>query len=188
MLTRPPRDVKTDRLVNGKLLLYAYCWVGTFECVTSFALSYWHLNRRGVPFGILFMKFGYLPPFYPYSHEYVKEVVREASSIYFVNLVIIQMFNLLSTRTRHLSLLQQAPLFRKATKNVAIFPAMAFGFVVIAIFCYIPPIQKAVHSTKIPVMNWFIPIGFGMFLLLVDETRKWMVRRWPKGPMAKLAW
>lgn len=49
--------------------------------------------------------------------DYLAEVTNKAQSIYFYNLIIMQMFNLLSTRTRRLSILQQPPIGNKRTQN-----------------------------------------------------------------------
>lgn len=86
VLLRPPRNIKKDRLVNGKLLLYSFCWVGTVECISSFAVSYWFLQRNGLEFADMFMKFGKVPD--GFTKEEVKALVNTASSVYFVNLVI----------------------------------------------------------------------------------------------------
>jgi hypothetical protein len=51
-----------------------------------------------------------------YDADYINETANTASSIYFVNLVVMQIFNLLATRTRHLSIFQQPPVFNKATQ------------------------------------------------------------------------
>jgi len=60
-------------------------------------------------------------------------VTNEASSIYFVNLVVMQFFNLLAVRTRRLSIFQQPPLFNKETQNWLLFPAMLFALCMIFI-------------------------------------------------------
>ena len=41
---------------------------------------------------------------------------------------------------------------------------------------------------NVPVENWFLPIAFGLGLLLIDETRKYCVRHWPAGLLARSAW
>jgi sodium/potassium-transporting ATPase subunit alpha len=42
----------------------------------------------------------------------------------FFNLVLMQWFNLLATRTRRLSIFQQNPLGTQRTRNIYLFPAM----------------------------------------------------------------
>ena len=86
VLSRPPRNAKKDRLVDWKLLLHAYGFVGGIECVTSFAMSYWYAQRRGLTFSTLWFGFGSAPA--SLDAATVTAILNEASSIYFVNLVV----------------------------------------------------------------------------------------------------
>jgi sodium/potassium-transporting ATPase subunit alpha len=83
------------------------------------------------------MKYGVMDP--KYDPNYVTQVANEASSIYFVNLVVMQFFNLLATRTRRLSIFQQPPIFKKETQNLALFPAMLFALCIVFICESTPP-------------------------------------------------
>ncbi|EGE05367.1 H/K ATPase alpha subunit [Trichophyton equinum CBS 127.97] len=186
VLLRPPRNQKTDRLVNGRFILHAYGFIGVYECLLSFVMAFWYMSRRGIPFSAMLLKFGKMDP--QYDPEYVTEISNKASSIYFVNLVILQFFNLLATRTRRLSIFQQPPIFNKETQNPLLFAAMLFSLMIIFIFCYIPGIQNTVATTTVPVEHFFLPIAFGIGLLLLDETRKYFVRNYPEGLLAKLSW
>lgn len=186
VLLRRPRNIKKDKLVDWKLLFHAYIFLGVQETVCSFAMAYWYAQRKGVSFSVLWLGFGSYPASYDPTH--VNQVLAEASSIYFVNLVIMQWFNLLATRTRRLSIFQQPPAFNKETQNLWLFPAMAFALVVIFIFLYIPGLDRAINSSRIPVEYFFFPVAFGFWMLLADEARKYCVRRWPKGFLAKISW
>lgn len=86
VMLRLPRNPKKDKLVDWKLLLQAYGFLGFQETVTSFAMAYWYAQRRGVPFSKLWFGYGSLPA--GLSQDYVTSVLNEASSIYFVNLVV----------------------------------------------------------------------------------------------------
>ncbi|PVI02299.1 calcium ATPase [Periconia macrospinosa] len=186
VLTRPPRNPKKDRLVNTRLVFHAYFVVGLLECFLSFTMAFWYMERQGIPFTALWLKFGELDE--KYDPDHVTAATNTASSIYFVNLVVMQIFNLLATRTRRLSLFQQPPIFNKATQNILIFPAMVFAIIVVFIFCYIPSLNKAISTTQIPIEYWFLPVAFGVGLLTLDEARKWAIRTWPKGFFARIAW
>ncbi|PSN70416.1 calcium ATPase [Corynespora cassiicola Philippines] len=186
VLTRPPRNPRKDRLVDTKLIFHAYFCVGLLQCFLSFTMAFWYMERRGIPFTAMWLKFGNMDP--QYDPDYVTSVTNEASSIYFVTLVVMQLFNLLATRTRRLSLFQQPPIFNKETQNLLLFPAMVFAIVIVFIFCYIPDLQRTIATTQVPVEHWFLPAAFGMGLLILDEARKWAVRLWPHGIFAKIAW
>jgi sodium/potassium-transporting ATPase subunit alpha len=86
VLLRPPRNVKTDRLADWKLLCHAYLFIGLQQCVASFAMAYWYAARKGVPFGVLWLGYGAVPAGWDPKH--VAQVLNEASSVYFVNLVV----------------------------------------------------------------------------------------------------
>jgi magnesium-transporting ATPase (P-type) len=102
VLLRKPRNVKKDRLVDWKLLFHAYVFLGVQEAIASFAMAYWYCHKKGVTFSILWLGYGKYPDFL--STEYVNQVLAEASSIYFVTLVIMQWFNLLVSNYRPLLL------------------------------------------------------------------------------------
>jgi sodium/potassium-transporting ATPase subunit alpha len=186
VLTRPPRNIKKDRLVNWQLVLQSYGVVGVLQTLASFSMSFWYLERNGIHFRDLWFAFGAIPQ--GVDEDYYLSKVNEASSIYFVNLVVMQWFNLMATRTRRLSIFQHPPLFKKETQNWYLFPAILFALVMAIFWLYIPPLQPVVGTTRVPVEHWFLPFAFGLFILLLDECRKFCVRTWPRGILAKIAW
>ncbi|KAF5850735.1 hypothetical protein GGP41_010437 [Bipolaris sorokiniana] len=186
VLIRPPRNIKKDKLVNARLIFHAYFFVGLLQCFLAFTMSFWWIERNGIPFTAMWLKFGNYDP--QYSPELITKLTNEASSIYFVTLVVMQLFNLLATRTRRLSVFQQPPIFNKATQNLSLFPAMILAIAVAFIFLYIPSLQNVIGTTTVPVEHWFLPAAFGAGLLLLDEARKYCVRNWPNGFLAKIAW
>lgn len=86
VLLRPPRNPKKDRLVDWKLILQAYGFLGIFETVSSLAMAFWYAQRRGVPFSAFWLQYGALPE--GVSQDYVTQVINEMSSIYFINVVV----------------------------------------------------------------------------------------------------
>ncbi|KND90695.1 Sodium/potassium-transporting ATPase subunit alpha-1 [Tolypocladium ophioglossoides CBS 100239] len=186
VLLRRPRNVKKDRLVNWQLIFHAYGIIGMTETLASFAMSFWYLQRNGIPFRDLWFSFGVLPSYI--DPDYYNQKLTEASSIYFVNLVVMQWFNLMATRTRRLSIFQHPPLFNKDTQNVYLFPAILFALGMAAIWLYIPSVQTVIGTSGVPVEHWFLPFAFGLWIILLDEGRRYWVRKWPHGLMAKAAW
>ena len=67
-------------------MMQAYGFIGVIETVTSFAMSYWYLQRSGIPFSALWFQYGTLPA--NVGQDYYNDRLAEASSIYFVNLVV----------------------------------------------------------------------------------------------------
>ncbi|KAF8512185.1 sodium-potassium ATPase [Gautieria morchelliformis] len=176
LLRRRPRNVKTDHLVDWRLFLQAYGFLGVLESLCAMSMAFWYLQRQGVPFSDLVFQFGNWPTLTP-------EDLNRAQSVYFFTLVIMQWGNLLSTRCRKLSIFQHTP-----AKNWYLVPAMICSLVVAIFFSYIPFFQNAFLTRGIPAEHYFIPMAFGAVLLFLDETRKYFVRRNPKGVLARLAW
>ncbi|KAK9234683.1 hypothetical protein V1525DRAFT_349758 [Lipomyces kononenkoae] len=186
VLSRPPRRPKKDRLVDWKLILQAYGFVGTIETVCSFAMSYWYLQRNGIPFSTLWLGFGTMPQ--GMSADVYNQKLNEASSIYFVNVVIMQWFNLMAVRTRRQSIFQMPPLFNKVTQNIYLFPAIFFALLMVFFWLYVPEFQSALGTSGIPAEHFFLPMCFGLCVLFLEEARKYVVRQYPKSLVAKCAW
>ncbi|GAA5914981.1 hypothetical protein JCM6882_001950 [Rhodosporidiobolus microsporus] len=187
LLTRPPRDRKRDRLADWKLLVQAYAFLGLVESLTSMVGAfYFGFQRAGIPFSAMWLKYGN----YDVDPDYFAERLNVAQSIYFWNLVIIQWFNLLATRTRRRSIFQQDPVVNPMTRNLYLLPAMILALVLGIFFSYIPWFQKIflTRGAGLKVEHFFIPMAYGVVLLAMDEGRKWANRRYPSGLLAKLAW
>lgn len=128
VLLRKPRNVKKDKLVDWRLLFHTYISLGVQETVCSLAMAYWYCQRKDVHFSGLWLGYGEYPDSPSYEKVHLDKVLAQVSSIYFLNLVIMQWFNLLGTRTRRLSIIQQPPAFNKATQKLWLFPAILFSF------------------------------------------------------------
>lgn len=53
---------------------------------------------------------------------------------------------------------------------------------------YVPKFQEVLGTAQVSVEHWFLPMAFGLGVLLLDEGRKFAVRKWPGGVFAWLAW
>ncbi|KAJ6102301.1 hypothetical protein N7486_004728 [Penicillium sp. IBT 16267x] len=186
VLFRPPRRPTKTRLVNWKLMVHSYAFIGMIETSLSFTMAFWYLQKNGIHFSDLWFKFGELPP--GVDSEYYTAKVNEASSIYFINLVVMQWFNLMAVRTRHLSIFQHPPAFNKQTQNLYLFPAILFALGISVIWIYVPSLQSVLNTSAVPAEHYFLPAALGLGLLCLDEGRKAAVRRWPNGVLARLAW
>lgn len=178
LLAKKPRSVTKEKLVDWKLVLHSYITVGTFYTFTSMLLGFINLQRHGYKFSDFSLSYGSYE-----SLDGVDDIINMSSSIYFVNLVIMQLFNLMAMRTRYSSMFQQSPL-----KNKWMFVSMPFAMAATFIVNYIPAIQNTMGTAQVPVEYYFISVGFGAVVLLYDEMRKWCVRRSPTGVFAKFAW
>ncbi|KAF8987235.1 sodium-potassium ATPase [Cyathus striatus] len=176
LLLRKPRNTKTQRLADWRLLLQAYGFLGIIESLCAMSMSFWYLQKNGVPFSNLVLGFGNWPGL-------DNELYFRAQSVYFFTLVLMQWGNLLATRGRRLSIIQHKP-----QSNWYIFPAAVLALCIGIFFCYVPWFQKVFQTRPIPVEHFFIPITFGIALLLLDEVRKLVVRTKPNGFISWLSW
>jgi sodium/potassium-transporting ATPase subunit alpha len=142
------------------------------------AMAFWSIERAGIPFSVLWFSFGTYPP--EYDPMAIADAVNTASSVYFVNLVIMQFFNLMCARTRRLSILQQPPIIRESTRNYYLFPAFAValgvssfpilgGLILVFFFNYIPWFQQVIGTMPILFEYFLFPIAYGLGLLALEE-------------------
>lgn len=184
LLKKKPRSISGARLADWRLVLNIYFIIGTYDTFVSMMMSFLYMREQGVPFHVLSMSFG---DYGDHDPDFVAEHLKIASSIYFVTLVIMQFFNLMSVRTRYASLLQHSPITGQS-RNLAMIPAMCFSLGMTFLFNYIPWFQKNLGTAIVPVKFYFIACGFGSVILCWDETRKYLVRRYPRCLLAKIAW
>ncbi|EPQ30905.1 uncharacterized protein PFL1_01803 [Pseudozyma flocculosa PF-1] len=188
LLKRKPRNVRTDRLADWRLLTHAYLFVGLPVTAASCAMGFWWMQRHGVPFSDMWLRYGG-GRVQTESPALFNEVLYQANAVYFFNLILMQWFNLLGWRTQKLSsLFQQPPIGNARTQNLALFPAMAFALVLAVFLSYIPALQRVFLTRGVSVEHFFLPMAFGATMLLVEEGRKYLVRRYPRGVVAKMAW
>ena len=203
LLERPPRDTRKDRLVDWKLLLHAYGFLGILESLCANSMAFWYLQRQGFRFKDLVLGYGGLPA--SYDADAYAEAVNVAQSIYFFTLVGMQWGNLLATRTRKLSIVQANPFNPNGPSwNPWIIPAMLASLAFLFFFSYVPFFQNTFltrvgHSRLmrwevgsdrqgVPVEHIFLPFCFAIGILILDEARKFLVRRYPTGFLARVAW
>ena len=189
LLSMPPRNVKKDHLINLKIYGQSYLFIGVMETICAhgmYFLYYWRHAR--IPASALFLAFEkYSDGFYGYTEAQLTAFNTTGQSVYFVTLVILQLGNILSIRNKKLSILQADPI-RKQRRN----PWLLAGAIVsIAIAIFVteePGIQSLFGTASVPVEFWFIPVPLALGILVMDEIRKLLVRTFPKGPLARVAW
>jgi sodium/potassium-transporting ATPase subunit alpha len=83
---------------------------------------------------------------------------------------------------------QHPPAFNKKTQNWYIIPAVFFALSMALLWLYIPQLHPILGTLPVPVEHWFLPFAFGSFILLLDESRKFILRKYPKSIIGKMAW
>jgi len=189
LMDRKPRNIEKEKLTNARLFIDAYLFKGMIESfVAFFCFFHYMYNYANISPGQLIFAFnnwqdGYLG----YTIDELNTILYTGQTIYFITLVIMQFGNLHATRTRFMSILQHNPLSEK-TRNYKIYYSILGSLSLALIVIYIPTEGGILQTNPPPAEYWFIPIGFSIFLVLCDETRKYIVRNYPKSIIARLAW
>ncbi len=114
-------------------------------------------------------------------------VLETGQCIYYVALCIMQFFNLLSTRTRYASFFTHNPFFGKG-KNLTILYGIIFSSCVGLFITLVPWFNSIFKTHPVPIQYVCPALGFGATLFLLDELRKYFIRRYPNSFLAKMAW
>jgi sodium/potassium-transporting ATPase subunit alpha len=177
LLLRMPRRPATDRLADFKLLFQAYFIIGIPMLVCASAMAFRVFRQAGIPFSALWLSFGNVQVNgVPVDPDFYQDTLYRAQSVYFVTLVLMQWGNLLLTRTRRLSIIQQPPIGPKSTRNLYIFMAMGFTISILVLFIFIPFFQDIFHTRAVNVEYWFIRTHCCLFISDVSS------RFWSRPP------
>ncbi|KAJ2467304.1 hypothetical protein GGI02_004079 [Coemansia sp. RSA 2322] len=190
IMLRAPRNPKKEHLVNLKFFGQAYGFIGIAESLFAhiifFVFMYWH---GGFTPGELFLAFDKWTNgnFQGHDQDTLNNLLSTGQSIFFLTLVILQWGNMFATRTRRLSVFQQNPLWGP-TRNLRLLFSIPFTLGVVFLFCYVGWFNRIFGTANIPVAFFFIPIPFAVIILALDEIRKLIVRTYPNGLLARIAW
>lgn len=189
LMSLPPRDPRRDHLITFKIYAQAYFFTGCMETVIAhsmFFLYYWKYAH--IPIKDLFFLYqGYKAGFHGYTLNELDHFNQVGQSVYFVCLVILQWGNILAIRNRRLSIVQSDPI-RKPRRNPWLILSVILSLVIAIFVTEVPGIQHLFLTASVPIEFWFIPIPLAVGILCMDELRKLLVRLFPKGPVAKVAW
>ena len=178
LLERPPRS-KNDHLVDWKLLFQAFLFIGLMEAIFSHAIFFWYLHWYGNfhPSDILLAFDNWKDGYKGYTIAQLNEFIYTGQTICFTSLVIMQSFgNVFATRTNYRSFFQRLP-FMKKSRNLWIFVAQLIAVILLILIIFLPFINTLFNTRHIPIQFFFIPLAFALFILLIDELRKLLVRK-----------
>lgn len=189
LLSIPPRRPKEDHLINLRIYGQAYLFVGVMEAFSAHAMFFVYMwKAAGIPFSDLVFSFeNFTDGFHGYTIDELNKFVSTGQCVYFVTLVIMQWGNVLSVRSKRMSLLQADPI-RPARRNPWLPLAMLISLIIAIFVTEVPGIQTLFQTASVPIQYWFIPLGLALGVLVMDELRKVLVRLFPKGPVAWASW
>jgi sodium/potassium-transporting ATPase subunit alpha len=188
LVRRPPRAVDGDHLVDGRLLFFAYFNIGMIESLSSFLVFFHYLSAQGIPSSGVWLAFDrWQDGYYGKSQEELNELVFTGQSIFFLSLVITQFGNLLSSRTRRMSITQQNPFYGPA-RNSHIFGAIVLSTLIAVVITQVKWFNDTFNTRPVPAVYIAPAIGFAGVIMVYDEIRKFIIRRYPNSFVAKIAW
>ncbi|PWY87388.1 calcium ATPase [Aspergillus heteromorphus CBS 117.55] len=189
LLSLPPRHHRRDHLINLKIYGQSYLFVGVMEAVSAHCMFFLYMYRHaGIPFHALVFAFEkYSAGFYGYTEAELTHFNDVGQSVYFVTLVLMQWGNILAVRNKRLSIVQADPV-RGHRRNPWLPLAMGVSLAIAIFVTEEPGLQRLFNTASIPLEFWFIPLGLAMGVLVMDELRKVVVRMFPGGVVARIAW
>ncbi|KAG6839845.1 hypothetical protein C0991_011119 [Blastosporella zonata] len=189
LLTLPPRHHRNDHLITAKIYIQSYAFVGMMETVAAHAMFFLYMWKyAGIPVHALFLCFEkYTDGFYGHSMDELIQFNNVGQCVYFVTIVVLQWGNLLAVRNKRDSILQADPI-RPQRRNPWLLLGCLLAFLIAVFVTEVPGLQRLFETASVPIEFWLIPLPLALGILVMDEIRKLLVRAFPKGLLAKIAW
>ncbi|MEZ4736176.1 MAG: cation-transporting P-type ATPase [Caldilineaceae bacterium] len=160
VMAKPPRP-RHEHIITWGLLVRAYLWLGPIQslgAMSAFYFLYWTHGYWGQFWG--------LPDAGP--------LYQAATAMTLGAIVATQIGNLFAQRTEHSSLIHIG-LFT----NRLVWLGIVSELVLIGLIVYVPLLQVVFGTAAISWADWLFLLAWTPALLIADELRKFVVRRWP---------
>ncbi|HUH91795.1 MAG TPA: cation-transporting P-type ATPase [Casimicrobiaceae bacterium] len=161
VMQRPPRS-RDERLFDGRLAARAYLFLGTIEAVVAMAAFFFVLHAAG---------WGYGQSLAPDSPIYLR-----ATSACLVAIVVMQVVNVFLCRSASRSIVATG-----LCGNRWIAWGVVSEIALVALIVYTPLGNFIFGTAPISAETWLFLTPFAAALLLLEEARKWLVRKSSAG-------
>ncbi|KAG4071147.1 hypothetical protein HA402_003279 [Bradysia odoriphaga] len=200
LLSQKPRNARKDHLINFKVYLKYYGFIGTMQTICSIGM-FFHFMKEYTGLGWYdFVGTYSRGPWGPPGNEtfgldksgnlltedQFNLILNCGQSVTFITLVILQWGNVLCTRNRKISIIEGDPI-RAKRRNLWVFAGMFAAFVTAVIVTEVPSIQRVMKTGAIPLKYWLLPLPLTFAVMMMEETRKLIVRVYPKSFIARLS-
>jgi calcium-translocating P-type ATPase len=157
IMDKPPRNQK-EPLLTKKLVIKAFLWYGMLASIAS-VISYFFVNwQNGWP---------RIPLASGINPVYIK-----ATAMCLAAIVFCQVGHVYNCSTEKRSVFK-AGIFSNKQVNIGVI----FEIILILAILYLPPLQTIFHTAALGVSDWLLLLAWPPLILLIEETRKWWVRR-----------
>uniref|UniRef100_A0AAF5PTS8 Sodium/potassium-transporting ATPase subunit alpha n=2 Tax=Wuchereria bancrofti TaxID=6293 RepID=A0AAF5PTS8_WUCBA len=185
IMKRQPRDPVHDKLVNERLISLAYGQIGMIQASAGFFTYFWIMADNGFWPSRLYQlraqwdsrAFNSLEDSYGQEWTYANRKILEytCQTAYFVSIVVVQWADLIISKTRRNSLVQQG------MSNWTLNFGLVFETALAAFMCYCPGLDKGLRMYGLRFSWWFPALPFSILIFVYDEARRYYIRRYPGG-------
>ncbi|XP_074836964.1 sodium/potassium-transporting ATPase subunit alpha-3 [Carettochelys insculpta] len=189
IMKRQPRNPRTDKLVNERLISMAYGQIGMIQALGGFFAYFVILAENGfLPSGLVGIRLNWddrtvndLEDSYgqQWTYEQRKVVEFTCHTAFFVSIVVVQWADLIICKTRRNSVFQQG------MKNKILIFGLFEETALAAFLSYCPGMDVALRMYPLKPSWWFCAFPYSFLIFVYDEIRKLILRRNPGGWVEK---
>uniref|UniRef100_A0A8C6UUA8 Sodium/potassium-transporting ATPase subunit alpha n=1 Tax=Neogobius melanostomus TaxID=47308 RepID=A0A8C6UUA8_9GOBI len=188
IMKRQPRNSKTDKLVNERLISMAYGQIGMIQAMAGFFTYFVILAENGfLPWSLVGIRIMWDDPNVndledtygqEWTYEQRKIIEFTCHTSFFSSIVIVQWADLIICKTRRNSLFQQGMKNRILIFGLFVETALA------AFLSYCPGMDVALRMYPLKFFWWFCALPYSLLIFVYDEVRKYILRRCPGGNLS----
>ncbi|TRY84835.1 hypothetical protein DNTS_002278, partial [Danionella cerebrum] len=187
IMKRQPRNPKTDKLVNERLISIAYGQIGMIQALAGFFTYFVILSENGfLPSTLVGIRVYWddkhindLEDSYgqQWTYEQRKIVEFTCHTAFFASIVVVQWADLIICKTRRNSVFQQG------MKNKILIFGLFAETALAAFLSYCPGMDVALRMYPLKPSWWFCAFPYSLLIFIYDEIRKLILRRNPGGKL-----
>ncbi|CAI5449972.1 unnamed protein product [Caenorhabditis angaria] len=185
IMKRQPRDPLHDKLVNERLISLAYGQIGMIQASAGFFTYFWIMADNGfMPWDLYQLRaqwdsraYNNVLDSYGQEWTYANRKILEytCQTAYFVSIVVVQWADLIISKTRRNSLVQQG------MSNWTLNFGLVFETALAWFMCYCPGLDNGLRMYGLRFSWWFCALPFSILIFVYDEVRRYLIRRYPGG-------
>uniref|UniRef100_A0A3Q3JGI7 Sodium/potassium-transporting ATPase subunit alpha n=1 Tax=Monopterus albus TaxID=43700 RepID=A0A3Q3JGI7_MONAL len=185
IMKRQPRNPKTDKLVNERLISMAYGQIGMMQATAGFFAYFVILAENGfLPMDLLGLRVFWdnnhindLEDSYGQQWTYERRKIVEFTchTAFFASIVIVQWADLIICKTRRNSIIHQG------MKNRILIFGLFEETALAAFLSYCPGMDVALRMYPLKPWWWFCAFPYSLLIFVYDEARRYILRRNPGG-------
>uniref|UniRef100_A0AAY5KF14 Sodium/potassium-transporting ATPase subunit alpha n=1 Tax=Esox lucius TaxID=8010 RepID=A0AAY5KF14_ESOLU len=176
----PPRNSKTDKLVNERLISIAYGQIGMIQALAGFFTYFVILAENGfLPSKLLGIRVEWDNKFcndledsygQQWTYEQRKIVEFTCHTAFFASIVVVQWADLIICKTRRNSV------FKQGMRNKILIFGLFEETALAAFLSYCPGMDVALRMYPLRPNWWFCALPYSILIFVYDEIRKWIIR------------